>query len=75
MSILVWTLLTLSLFNPLVKKINSLLVFFLKLSLYTFILDILESIHLELLDGISKWHLILRLSVNTKAISVSCGIG
>ena len=46
MSILVWTLLRLLVLDSLMQKVNSFFIFFFQLSLDTFILNVLESIHL-----------------------------
>ena len=64
MSVLIRTLLSLSLLNPFVKKINSFIILFLQLCLYTFILDILEAVHLKLRHSCVALQLLLRVKVS-----------
>jgi hypothetical protein len=47
MCILVWTLLRLSLFNSVVQELHSLFIFFLQLSLDALVLNVLKTVHLE----------------------------
>ena len=52
MSILIWSLLRLSFFNSFIQEINSFFILFFQFGFDAFVLDILESIHLEIVVSV-----------------------
>jgi len=72
MSILIRTLLSLSFFNSIVQKLNSFLIFFFKFSFDAFILNILKSIHLEIILLLLYFSINRVISSNRLVHSVRC---